>query len=247
MGVLSLKQPKLKQLTYLNVLLSFLFLTIIFGGRVMAEGHTKFNIDFLDEVETIKMNDPLAVALGAMDKDEPFMYGYEDAVKTAGHSCPAVSGGYRLTMIALKHLHGDEIPVRGNIKVTFRGGIGHKVNGPISQVVTLITGAAGESGFHGLGGGKFNRYNLLSFDENSEAPAGAVCSAVFERIDNGKRVEVSYNNSMLPANPKMGELMPLSVSGSGTDEQIKEFGKLWHERIKVVLTGNMDGMFVVKE
>ena len=52
---------------------------------------------------------------------------------------------------------------------------------------------------------------------------------------------------MLPANPKMGELMPLSVSGTGTDEQIKEFGKLWHERIKVVLMGNMEGMFVVKE
>ena len=214
----------------------------------MAEGQTKFNIDFLDQVEPIKMKDPLAVALGAMDKDEPFVYRYEDAVKTAGHSCPAVSGAYRLTQTALKHLHGgDEIPVRGNIKVTFRGGIGYRVNGPISQVVTLITGAAGESGFHGLGGGKFNRYNLLSFDENSEAPAGAICSAIFERIDNGKTVEVSYNNSMLPANPKMGELMPLSVSGTGTDEQIKEFGKLWHERIKVVLMGNMEGMFVVKE
>jgi hypothetical protein len=231
----------------LNILLSFLFLTIIFGGKVMAEGQSKFNIDFLDQVEPIKMKDPLAVALGAMDKDEPFVYRYEDAVKTAGHSCPAVSGAYRLTLKALKHLHGDEIPVRGNIKVTFRGGIGYKVNGPISQVVTLITGAAGESGFHGLGGGKFNRHNLLTFDENSDAPAGAICSVIFERIDNGKTVEISYDNSMLPANPKMGELMPLSVSGTGTGEQIKEFGTLWHERIKVVLMGDMEGMFVLKE
>jgi len=54
----------------------------------MAEGQSKFNIDFLDQVEPIKMKDPLAVALGAMDKDEPFVYRYEDAVKTAGHSCP---------------------------------------------------------------------------------------------------------------------------------------------------------------
>ena len=242
-----MKLPISKSFVYLNILLSFLSLTIIFGGKVMAEGQTKFNIDFLDQVEPIKMKDPLAVALGAMDKDDVFVYRYEDAVKTAGHSCPAVSGAYRLTQTALKHLHGDEIPVRGNIKVTFRGGIGYRVNGPISQVVTLITGAAGESGFHGLGGGKFNRHNLLAFDENSEAPAGAICSAIFERIDNGKKVEVSYDNSMLPADPKMGELMPLSVSGSGTDEQIKEFGRLWHERIKVVLTGNMEGMFVVKE
>jgi len=213
----------------------------------MAEGQTKFNKDFFDQVEPILMKDPLAVALGAMDKNEPFVYRFEDAIKTAGHSCPAVSGAYRLTQIALKHLHGDEIPVRGNIKVTFRGGIEYRVNGPISQVVTLITGAASDNGFHGLGGGKFNRHNLLTFDESSEAPPGAICSAIFERIDNGKSVEVSYNNSMLPGNPKMGELMPLAVSGTGTDEQIKEFGELWHERIKLVLLGNLEGMFVVKE
>lgn len=213
----------------------------------MAEGQTKFNKDFFDQVEPIKMKDPLAVALGAMDKDEPFIYRYEDAVKTAGHSCPAVSGAYRLTQTALKHLYGDEIPSRGDIKVTFRGGIEYKVNGPISQVVTLITGAAGESGFHGLGGGRFNRNNLLTFDANSEAPAGAICSAVFERIDNGKSVEVSYNNSMLSGNPKMGELMPLAVSGTGTDEEIKEFGILWHDRVKMVLLGDYEGMFVVQE
>ncbi len=213
----------------------------------MAEGQTKFNKDFFDQVEPIKMKDPLAVALGAMDKDEPFIYRYEDAVKTAGHSCPAVSGAYRLTQTALKHLYGDEIPSRGDIKVTFRGGIEYKVNGPISQVVTLITGAAGESGFHGLGGGRFNRNNLLTFDANSEAPAGAICSAVFDRIDNGKSVEVSYNNSMLPGNPKMGELMPLAVSGTGTDEEINEFGVLWHDRVKMVLLGDYEGMFVIKE
>ena len=234
-------------LRFLHICLSFLFLIIVCGGKTMAEGQTKFNKDFFDQVEPIKMKDPLAVALGAMDKDEPFIYRYEDAVKTAGHSCPAVSGAYRLTQTALKHLYGDEIPSRGDIKVTFRGGIEYKVNGPISQVVTLITGAAGESGFHGLGGGRFNRNNLLTFDANSEAPAGAICSAVFERIDNGKSVEVSYNNSMLSGNPKMGELMPLAVSGTGTDEEIKEFGILWHDRVKMVLLGDYEGMFVIKE
>ncbi len=213
----------------------------------MAEGQTKFNKDFFDQVEPIKMKDPLAVALGAMDKDEPFIYRFEDAVKTAGHSCPAVSGAYRLTQTALKSLYGDEIPTRGEIKVTFKGGVGYRVNGPISQVVTLITGAAGESGFHGLGGGRFNRHNLLTFDENNQPPATAVCSVIFERIDNGKSVEVTYTNNMLPGNPKMGDLMPLAVSGTGTDEEIKEFGDLWHERVKMVLMDDFEGMIVVKE
>lgn len=213
----------------------------------MPTEQTKFNKPFFDTVETIKAKDPLAVALGAMDKNEPFVFTYTDAVKLAGHSCPAVSGAYKLTQLALKKLYGNEIPVRGQIKVTFKGGIEYKVNGPISQVVTLITGAAGESGFKGLGGGRYGRYNLLSFDDSKEAEEDAVCTVIFERTDNNKKIEISYSNYMLPANPKMGELMPAAVTGKGTDAEIKEFGELWHERIKAVLMNPPDGMFVIKE
>ncbi|MBU6391372.1 MAG: hypothetical protein KGJ87_01900, partial [Planctomycetota bacterium] len=59
--------------------------------------------------------------------------------------------------------------------------------------------------------------------------------------------EISYDNSMLPANPKMGDLMPLAVTGKGTDAEIKEFGELWHDRIKIVLMNPPKGMFVIKE
>ncbi len=239
-------QKNLRFYRNLHVLFSIFFLILISGGNVMSEGQTKFNKDFFDQVEPIKMKDPLAVALGAMDKDEPFVYRYEDAVKMAGHSCLAVSGAYRLTQTALKHLYGDEIPTRGGVKVTFKGGVEYRVNGPISQVVTFITGAAAENGFHGLGGGRYNRHNLLTFDENSKPPAIAICSAIFERIDNGKSVEVIYTNNMLPGNPKMADLMPLAVSGTGSDEEIKEFGNLWHERVKMVLMDDVEGMFVVK-
>lgn len=210
----------------------------------MAEGQTKFNKGFFDQLEPIKMKDPLAVALGAMDKDEPFIYRYEDAVKLAGHSCLAVSGAYRLTQEALKHLYGDEIPTRGETKVVFKGDVEYRVNGPVSQVVTFITGAAAENGFHGLGGGRFNRHNLLSFDASGQPPATAICSAIFERVDNGKAVEITYSNYMLPGNPKMADLMPLAVSGTGTDEEIKEFGDMWHDRVKMVLMDDYEGMFV---
>ncbi len=208
---------------------------------------TKFNKSFFDAVEPIKIKDPLAIALGAMDKNEAFIFAYTDAVKFAGHSCPAVSGAYKLTQLALKSLYGNEIPTRGQIKVTFKGGVDYKVNGPISQVVTLITGAAGASGFRGWGGGRYNRQNLLSFDETEEADEDAVCTVIFERMDTKKKIEISYNNSMLPANPKMGDLMPLAVTGKGTDAEIKEFGELWHDRIKIVLMNPPKGMFVIKE
>ena len=208
---------------------------------------TKFNKSFFDKVESIRIKDPLAIALGAMDKSEAFVFTYTDAVKFAGHSCPAVSGAYKLTQLALKSLYGSETLIRGQTRVTFKGGIDYKVNGPISQVVTLITGASGESGFKGLGGGRYNRQNLLSFDETQEADEDAVCTVIFERMDNKKKIEISYSNYMLPANPKMGDLMPLAVTGKGTDAEIKEFGELWHERIKTVLMNPPKGMFVIKE
>src|SRR3972149_11305743 len=165
---------------------------------------TKFNKSFFDKVEPVRIKDPLAIALGAMDKNESFVFTYTDAVKLAGHSCPAVSGAYKLTCLAIKSLYGNETPVRGQIRVSFKGGINYKVNGPISQVVTLITGAAGESGFKGLGGGRYNRHNLLSFDETQEASEDAVCTVIFERMDTKKKIETSYCNYMLPANPQMG-------------------------------------------
>jgi len=231
----------------LRKLLTLLFLVLICGGNLFAEGQTNFNKKFFDEIEPIKVKEQFAVALGAMDKDELFIYTYEDAVKLAGHSCLAVSGAYRLTQIALKRLYGDGIPLRGGVAVTFKGSVEDMVNGPISQVVTFITGAAAENGFHGFGGGKYKRRNLLKFDENSQPPKNAICSVIFKRIDNGKAVEVTYSKYMLPNNPKISDLMPLAISGKGTDEQINEFGNLWHERVKMVLMDDLEGMFVVNE
>ncbi len=213
----------------------------------MAEGQTRFNKDFFDKVEPIKLKDPLAFVLGAIDRDEPFVFKYADAVKLAGHSCPAVSGAYKLTQIALKKLYGKETPIRGEIKVKMRGGVDYKANGPISQVISFITGACGGTGFHGLGGGMYSRHNLLTFDdENLPNDPRAVCSVVFQKSSDGKAVEVTYSNYMLPSDPGMGDLMPHAVRQTGTDEQIKEFGNLWHDRIKIVLLNPPEGMFVVK-
>src|SRR3972149_5218520 len=162
--------------------------------HVYAEGQTKYSKEFFDSAEPIKIKDPLAVALGAIDKGEVFLFTYADAVKCAGHSCPAVAGAYKSTQIALKALYGEEVPVRGNIKVTFKGGVDYKVNGPISQVVMFITGASDESGFKGLGpAGKYGRYNLMTFNKELSPDPKATCAMIFQRADSGKKVEVTYS------------------------------------------------------
>ncbi len=201
----------------------FSWLILLSFENVMAEGQSRFSKDFFSQVAPITMTDNLAVTLGAVEKGAVFVYNYEDAVKLAGHSCLAVSGAYRLTQIALKSLYGEQIPVRGEIEVTFRGAVDDKVNGPISQVVTYITGAAAENGFKGFGGKKFRRYNLLRFDKKSTPPAGALCSVHFKRVDTGKSVEVTYTNSMLPPLPDM------------------------QEKVRIVLMDEVKNMFVITE
>jgi hypothetical protein len=217
-------------------------------GYVNAEGQTKYRKDFFETVEPIKMKDPLALVLGVMDKGEVFTFTYADAVKCAGHSCPAVAGAYKSTQMALKSLYSSEVPVRGNIKVTFKGGIDYKVNGPISQVVTFITGASAENGFKGLGpAGKYGRYNLMAFEKDNLPDSRAICSIVFERMDNGKKVEVTYCVGPVPVNERIDKLMPLVISGKASEEESAEFGNLWQERVKTILLNPPDGTFLINE
>ena len=216
--------------------------------HVYAEGQTKYSKEFYDSAEPIKIKDPLAVVLGAMDKGEVFVFTFADAVKFAGHSCPAVAGAYKSTQIALKALYGEEMPVRGNVKVTFRGSVDYKVNGPISQVVTLITGASAESGFKGLGtAGKYGRYNLMTFNKELSPDPKATCAIIFQRADSGKKIEVTYSVDPVPVNECIDKLMPLVISGKASEEESKEFGNLWQERVRTILLSPPEGAFIVKE
>ena len=203
---------------------------------------TKWKQAFYDEVEPIKLKDPLAVFLGAIDEHEEFIFTYEDAVKLAGHSCPAVSGAYKVTEKALKALYGSEIPIRGGINVKVLGNIDNGANGPISQVISLITGAAPETGFAGLGN-SFVRKNKLIFDEkNEEANA-----FVFTRDDNGKSVKVTYHPENVPGDEDMHNLFTKCIVGTASEKQKEKFKELWQKRVKCVLFEEVKGLFSVEK
>ena len=202
----------------------------------------KWKQPFYDDVEPIRLKDPLAVFLGAIEEGEEFIFAYTDAVKLAGHSCPAVSGAYKVTQKALKALYGDEIPIRGEISVRILGSVEHGANGPISQVISLITGAAPETGFSGLGG-RFVRKNKLIFNEkNEEANA-----FVFTRDDNGKSIKVTYHPERIPQNEGMHSLFTKCIVGTATKKQQEEFKKIWQERVKIVLFEEAKNLFTVEK
>lgn len=187
---------------------------------------------FFEKVPTITLYDPLAELLGAAEGGI-VTYGYADAVRLAGHSCPTVAGAYLMTLKALARLYGTERPQRGGIRVAMREPIGAGVAGVIASVAGLITGAAGEGGFKGLGG-QFARRGLLSFG----APINGEIR--FSRVDTGDSIDVEYRAQRVPPLPAMGEVFTKIQSGQATAEDRKRFGQLWQERVQRILIEHFD-------
>jgi len=193
---------------------------------------------FYDAVESIKVVDPLSNVLGAFENGE-YEFNYLDVVKSAGHSCPTVAGAYIITQAALNALYSNERAVRGNIKVEFAEAMEDGVAGVIGNVVSQITGATDKSGFKGLAG-KFARHSLMSFSTDINA------SGRFTRVDSGKSVDVTYNPSSIMPNPEMQPLMQKMMQGAATSDEIKEFGRLWQDRVERIFE-NLDEVVRVEE
>ena len=187
---------------------------------------------FFDEVTTITLHDPLAEILGAATGGL-IKYGYADAVKLAGHSCPTVAGAYLMTLKTLGGLYPGDIAKRGGIRVEFSAAQADGVTGVTAAVASLLTGAAGEGGFKGLAG-SFSRQNLLQFAAANNA------GLLFTRLDSGASVSVAYHPEAVPAPPELQALMPKLLSGEASPAEKIEFGRLWQMRVKRILIDHFD-------
>lgn len=187
---------------------------------------------FYDAVARITLYDPLAEFLGATDAGL-IEYGYVDAVKFAGHSCPTVAGAYLMTLKSLARLYPDGLPQRGGVRVEFGTSQAEGVTGVIAAVAGLLTGAAGEGGFKGIGGW-FVRRDLLAFAARND------CEVHFTRIDTGARVAVAYHPEIVPVPPEQQELMQKLHAGTASESERAAFGRLWQMRVKRILIDHGD-------
>lgn len=187
---------------------------------------------FFDEVKSITLRDPLAQILGAAG-DGLLRYGYLDAVKLAGHSCPTVAGAYLMTLKALESLYPDSVPERGNIRVEFGTTQGEGVTGVVATIVSLVTGAAGEGGFKGLGG-RYSRRDLLLFGIGEDAELR------FTRLDTGSAVAASCHPEIVPPPPELPALMQKLLAGEASADERAQFGQLWQVRVKRILIDHFD-------
>lgn len=188
--------------------------------------------DFFNQVSSLTLRDPLANVLGATT-DGVIEYCYADAVKLAGHSCPTVAGAWLMAGRALSALHPDGLPERGNIRVDLRAPQDAGTSGVVGAVLGLITGAAGEGGFKGLGG-QHARRDLLKYGVAIEADAR------FTRIDTGAAVLVDYHPEATPPAPEMPPLMARVIGGVANEQEHAEFARLWQDRVRRILLQDAD-------
>lgn len=188
--------------------------------------------EFFDTVPRITLHDPLAELLGAADRGL-ITYGYPDAVKLAGHSCPTVAGAYLMTLKALGALYPDRPPERGDIRVGLKAAQAEGTAGVVGAIAGLLTGAAGEGGFKGLGG-RYARRDLLRFS------AGIDAELRFTRGDTQAGVTVRYRPECVPPAPELQALMPRVVAGEASAAERTEFGRLWQMRVKRILIDHFD-------
>jgi len=193
---------------------------------------------FFKTIEKIKLQDPLSNLLGTFEKGI-IEFSYLDVVKNAGHSCPTVSGAYLLALVGLKELYKNEIPVRGEIVVSFKEDSKEGVAGVIANVLSHITGATETLGFKGLNG-NFVRYDLMKFNEGIDS------SIKLQRVDTGKSIELLYDPSSIEQNPQVGTLMQKIMQKTATLEETKLFGTLWQERVEKIFQNIPKVISVVK-
>ncbi len=187
---------------------------------------------FFDEIETIKLTDPLADFLGALE-DGFVEFSYLDIVKSAGHSCPTVAGAYLMALHGLKALYKEELPVRGEINVEVKGTSEEGANGVIANVFTQITGATQSFGFKGIAG-NFSRHDLLRFTDEMQADI-----KLTNKIT-GESVEVVYYPQKIVIEPLQNELMAKMITKSASIEESELFKTLWQTRVQKIFESAAD-------
>ena len=192
---------------------------------------------FFDSIESIELKDNLSAFLGTFEGGK-VEFRYVDVVKSAGHSCPTVAGAYLMTREGLKAIYKDQLPVRGEIFVSFKENSEEGVAGVIANVVTQITGATTTLGFKGIGG-NFVRHGLMEFE------ADITSSAKFKRLDTGQSVEVVYDPSGIEGHPNQQELMQKIMQGVASPEEKGSFGGIWQQRVEKIFN-NVDKVITIK-
>lgn len=187
--------------------------------------------EFFRRIPRLQVHDPLAALLGA-PADGMFDYGFEDAVRLSGHACPTVAMAYALTVKGVLALCGADTPQRGSFGARFPSPLGEGTTGVVASIVTLLTGAAGEGGFKGLGGQHVRRARLAF--EFADEPGFVLMR------DDGPAVHLQARLERVPPDPQLTATLRACLAGGDEAGQRDRLAHLWQRRIEQLLVAHWD-------
>ena len=187
---------------------------------------------------TITLFEPLIDFFGTpINKNVEFKL--EDVFKVAGHACPTVLGAYLMTYYSLKALYGENLPVRGEIEISFQTSEDNSTTGVVGSVMGMITGAAGIGGFKGLAG-NFSRNKKLVYQTAQDH------KIIFKRLDNGYSLAVDYSPAEIEFSKDISTLLDLCIKNEATVNQKAEMNFLWNERLQNIIDASLIHDRIVK-
>ncbi len=131
------------------------------------------------------------------------------------------------------------MPVSGDLRVALGETSDRGVAGVIASIAGLLTGAAGDGGFKGLGG-RYSRRNLLRFG------VAGVGGLAFTRLDTNVAVDCILRLETVPADPRLGGLLGAILGGTADDAARRLFGELWQDRVRCILIEHADDPEIVE-
>ncbi|HNQ99395.1 MAG TPA: hypothetical protein PKN52_05305 [Trueperaceae bacterium] len=185
---------------------------------------------FFERVPRVVVHDPLSDLLGS-PVGGIVEYRYQDAVRLAGHSCPAVASAWLLVLRGLAALYGDDLPQRGGVAVGFPTAVTFGTTGVTASVTGLVTGAAAEGGFSGIRGTFGKRRGLMTFGTGLDGHLS------MRRLDTGRGVLLGIASEALPpADPEQRQLLDVALTDPQDVQARTRFQQLWVARVERMLT-----------
>lgn len=219
-------------------LVKILLLFVVLAGVASSDANWAQN--FYKEVPQIKIEEPFGVVTGSLNPDDPYLtISILDVALYAGHICPGIASGWKITELALKTLYDNDTPVRGMIKIAAN------VPSDLLDVASYVTGARAFYGRDEV------NHNDIVIDTALGPHKPGVVVMIFKRKDNEKMVKVTFRKQKLFKDRKemkrLKELKEKVLGGTASKRELETFKTILQRKAKEVLFDTPKGLISVEE
>jgi formylmethanofuran dehydrogenase subunit E len=210
---------------------------IIVSAALLVGFSANAQVALYKKAGEIKIIDHKAHVAGTQLKDKDvFTISLEDVGKVDGHICGCNTAGFLITKNVLKQLFPGETPIRNSMKISVS-----EYNRDMIDAISLITG------------NRLTQYagkNDEFVVDKSLAGKKGTTVLLFERRDNGKKVQVVLDKNFLLTKEEMVAIMtikPKIAQKQATPSEMKKYASVTQAIVKREIMGLPENAITYKE